>query len=365
MSNVHTTSVVRLRDVGDDVLASWRAIVDGAKLNASLEPDWVRVTAASRGVADDTFVFVARRGREIVAVAPFRFETSRVLGVPIKKLNLITNYVAYHNSLPSTLEPAVALSLLLEFAATNGADVVELAAIDDETRLARAVLECEAQVSSVRRFPGEASPFIPLDTSWDELLASKPKKFRYKVRKRAEALSESPDLALRWYRNEQDCAELLQAMESIERSSWKQEAGVAIFSRDHEKRYHELLLPLLAQRGALVANVLSQAGKPIAYTLGCHAGGWFGLLKTSFDAAYSELSPGAIVADQAIAVAIELKAREFDFLGDQDQYKLAWSKLVRAHSSYYLYLRRSLRGRLLGWGKVLGERILSQRSRRA
>ena len=83
-----------------------------------------------------------------------------------------------------------------------------------------------------------------------------------------------------------------------------------------ELKYHRRLLPVLAQDGALLANVLHRAERPIAYSLCCHCHGWVGHLKTSFDQEFASLSPGGYVIDASVERAFDLKAREFDFLGD-------------------------------------------------
>ena len=68
-----------------------------------------------------------------------------------------------------------------------------------------------------------------------------------------------------------------------------------------------------------------------------HPRGWFAQLKTSYDEEFSERSPGAIVVDRSVRQAFEAGYKEFDFLGDMDRHKLAWTAKSRTHVDYFLF----------------------------
>lgn len=101
-------------------------------------------------------------------------------------------------------------------------------------------------------------------------------------------------------------------------------AGSRTAARDQELNHHRLPLPVLAREGALLASVLYRPARPIAHSLCCHYGRRIGRRKTSCDQKFESLSPGAYVVDVLVEGAFDLKAREFDFLGDAAPHKLAW-----------------------------------------
>ena len=356
MTNGLELSVTPLNRLSASAAREWDTLASAVGANISLCSSWIRVTAKSHGIFEDAEVVAVRRNRDLVAVLPLFLSRRHVSGFHLRVLGLVSNLVSYHNQPVTTLAAHELWPILLLLSRERRVDVVHFAGLPKESPFSRFVaVESTACVNF--SIPGAVSPYLTLSPGWHALLAGKSKKFRYKLRKRAELLEQDTSLAMRWFSKPAECSELLNDMKVIESNSWKKDAGVSIFQRDHERRYHAALLPFLAGQNGMFANVLYKDGKPIAYNLCCVQSGWVGQLKTSFDTAHSELSPGSIVIDHAIHRAIELGANEFDFLGDQDPHKMAWTKDVRPHSDHFLYLKSSLRGRLVGNLKRFRERF--------
>lgn len=346
-----------LPDVTDKIRDDWEHLARTSGANPSLYPAWSEITAESHNISADTDLIAAHLEGETVAVYPVTVSSRHIFGLLWQSLGLLSNHVSYHNNLVSRLAPHDAIKLIVDEAARRKVDVIHLAGIPDDTDLGRYLLEDAAGNPFITHtIRGESSPYLKLEKTWDDLIAVKPKKFRYKLRKRAESINSSEKLELRWFRNSEDCSALLAAIKTIEQNSWKKKAGISIFEREHESQYHRLLLPFLASKQAMFANVLYYEESPIAYNLCCVWGGWVGQLKTSFDERFSEFSPGSVVIDFAIQHAIELDANEFDFLGSADPHKLAWSKSVRLHSDHFLYLHASVKARFLGFLKRIRAR---------
>jgi CelD/BcsL family acetyltransferase involved in cellulose biosynthesis len=349
MKAIEKTTHTLLPEISSSLRSDWEQLARSVDANYSLYPDWTSVTATSHDMSDHTIVISAYDGHQLVGIFPTTMCPRRALGIPMRSLELIGNVVSYHNGLVTSLDPRAALDMLVREAECLGADVVHLAGIPDNSRIGAYLENNDQRRAFVKHsVSGESSPYLSLEKDWNELLASKPKKFRYKTRKRAESMENHDRLQMRWFDKEEDCLTLLTIIREIEESSWKKEAGVSIFERDHERRYHELLLPFLSSKNALFSNVLFHDETPIAYNLCCVWDGWVGQMKTSFDTRFAELSPGSLVIDYAIRHSIEIGATEFDFLGDTDPHKLAWTKSVRQHSDHFLYLRASLKGRVVG-----------------
>ncbi len=81
-----------------------------------------------------------------------------------------------------------------------------------------------------------------------------------------------------------------------------------------------------------------------------------GLLKTSFKSKFSESAAGTHSMNEMVRRAFELGAREMDFLGGEDKYKLEWSATVRSHADF-LAFAPTLRGRLVASMVQLRRRI--------
>ena len=345
--NNHHTTCIQWRDADSALLDDWRQLGKKCLANPTLLPDWMRIVASAHNVFDDVALLTQHKDGNLALIAPLLMSHNQQLKLRLRTLNLVANLTGYHNALLASVSTETAVNSIIGHAQKHDAGCVYLAGVDDDSTLGRYLKTSSASQSFLALSdPGESSPYLPLDSSWEELVQSKAKKFRYKLRKRGELLDGA--VTMRWLNRVDDCQELLDCIQLIEEHSWKKDAGHAIFDNPIERNYYQLLLPFLAQRNALLANVLYRGDAPIAYNLCCNWDGWVGQLKTSFDSRHADMSPGSLVIDEAIKRAIDVGAHEFDFLGDTDRHKLAWSKHVRTHSNYYLYLTSSWKGSLIG-----------------
>ncbi len=331
----------------------WDRIVSQAGLNPSMLREWCELTWKSVGVStNNAHLFVHRDDEgKVSAVLPFFYSLTRTLGIPIVLIQPMTNLVSYHAELVSLTDAPRLLNQFLlsiprwdclHFANVNVAGVTAQA-------IRSAALELGAPVQTIA---GDVSPYLPIDSSWEDFLSTRNKKFRYKLRRRWESMHDSATLNLVWYERGDDIETLLESILHVERRSWKAKVRVAITDDPREIEYHRGLLPLLAAKNMLTACVLYSDQQPIAYSLCCYdrETGWFGQLKTSFDEAHSQVSPGAIVIDASVEQAFRISAKEFDFLGNLGEHKLYWTAKTRTHADFFLYAPRVV-PRSLEWMK--------------
>lgn len=344
-------------------VSAWERLVAENGLNPSLEPGWLGVAAASIGAARQVQLLVQRGAGDVRAIVPFFNSQRRMLGLPINALELGSNLMSYHAAMVAPTGAAEsALNALIRRAGPW--DVLHAANVPVDSETARAIeAVARALGTPLQVIQGDASPYLPIEGSWEQLIAGRNKKFRYKLRKRQEAISGDSRYRLEWLTSESDAAVLLRNMLAIEQRSWKVTAGMDISSREAEIDYHRRLLPYLARVGMLLGNVLYEGDRPIAYSLCCTCRGWVGHLKTSFDDEFADASPGAFVIDASIEKAFALGAREFDFLGHAAPHKLAWSERVRQHADYFLFAPR-IKARLVGALKLLNMRWEMRRQTR-
>jgi CelD/BcsL family acetyltransferase involved in cellulose biosynthesis len=336
-----------------ETLAEWSALVASCGANPTLSPAWLEASIAALGTPDTRVSISVLRDSSgtMRAVVPHFTRRIRMLGLPMWQLELASNLMSYHAGLVAPGIEAEALDDLLHHNA--GWDVLRVCNIATGSATDAALhAYCRHSGGTMLTLRGETSPYLRIDAGWEQYLATRNKKFRYKLRKRQETLSPPSPYVLTWYSREADVERLLAEMLAIEGASWKAGEGTDIGSRGLEAQYHRVLLPRLARQGWLRALVLYKDGQPIAYSLCCHAGDWFGHLKTSFDANHAEVSPGGIVIDASVEQAFAAGAREFDFLGDATQHKLAWTDSVRAHVDYLIFARRP-KARLVGAIKAI------------
>lgn len=357
-SMAHTTSYQLLQPQLQD---RWSDLVRLSGVDVSMTPQWFESAIRSRGAMTRAHVFTLQDGDRLLGVIPYVVRTESVCGLPIRSRESPGSFVvAYHPEIISVIETQALLQKYLEDAAGN-CDVVVLPNVESggRTDVAARAAASRAGLKCLTR-DGHASPFLAISGSWDEFLSNKSKKFRYKVRAAVKNLSDAGTVSHRWFSDRADTEILLSEMLRIEGGSWKAAAGMAVSVSGIEGEYYRLLLPFLAARGALHANVLYLDAVPIAYSLGYVSDGCVRQLKTSYDQNYARLSPGAACHQLAIRKAFEIGAREFDFLGDVMLHKRLWATGVRRHVSLYITLG-SWRGRVFdgarrvsGWASRRG-----------
>ena len=338
-------------DLPEYLKSKWIDLIENKRINPTLHPDWIKVSlSADEPNIDHTRVFVHFDEDEPEGFIPYRMEKKLKLGMPFSVVFLY-DFVTYH------LECVCRSNIraLLEAFLSDNAQwhILMVANIIHDGPTAETLKQlCNEKGLGFQEFPVDVSPYLTLESTFDDLLASKKRKFRYKYRKRNEMLADTDKMKIVWYTDTHQINEFLEAFVEVEANSWKADSGVDVSSSNREGRYYAQLLPFLAKKNALMANVLWNENKPIAYSLCCHWGDWIGQLKTGFDTRFKHMSPGALVIDGCIEKAFASGAREFDFLGtpgqlEPDPHKLHWTKQTRRHVRFEIYSNQ-VRSKIFG-----------------
>jgi CelD/BcsL family acetyltransferase involved in cellulose biosynthesis len=351
----HAGTPLELREFGlaeaaERFGAPWHELLRRGDYNISLAPEYVQAAAASVGLSDRIRVVVAHRAGEMVGVIPYFETTDRMMKLPMVTLRLAGNLISYHHEVAALdCHEEMLRAFLGDPKRRWHVLCMENVPTDGPTCAALHKLAGEVG-SSLVSYPGDVAPYVPITQGWDAFLAERSSNFRYNLKRKEKALKKGGTVEERWFHEPQDVDELYRCVEHIESKSWKSTASVAISSKPNEALYYQQLLPALARRGLLFANVIYVNATPVAYHLCYRFEGRVGNMKTSFDEASQALSPGAVVIQHAIQKAFETGAREFDFLGDDQYHKRLWTQSARAHQTHFLF-SRSLRSRAIGMAK--------------
>lgn len=334
---------------------AWHQLLLEGDYNLSMAPEFIRASAGSVGRLEQMRVLRATRGGVLVGALPFFVEATRMYGMPMRKIGLGGNLIAYHHEITAPGLEAQMLRALL----SDGRRPWDVFCAESLTRGGPTIeaLRCVASdVGSVLvNYPADVSPYLPITQTWEQYLGNRSSNFRYNLKRKEKALRKAGRVEERWFEHAEDADEVLRCMRYIEAKSWKTELDIAVTSKPSEVRYYEELVPFLARRGLLFTNVIYLDGDPVAYHLSYRFAGRVGNLKTSFDNAHGAASPGAVVIQSAIRKSFESGAREFDFLGDDQYHKRLWTDHARGHDTCFLFSRR-WRGRVVGFAKQLRQR---------
>jgi len=205
--------------VDASAISDWDDLVLRLGLNPSLSPGWTKIVCASILGAEcvPNVLLVRGPGSELIAAVPHYFTRVRMLGVPMRVLDVPSNLVSYHAELPAE-NPEAALRQLL--AQASPWDVLRLANLHSAGKSAQAVREVASSTGGyLQEIRGDCSPFLTLTGSMEALLASKDRKFRYKYRRRQSLLDGATGWDLEWHLDCAGAADLLDQILAIERSS--------------------------------------------------------------------------------------------------------------------------------------------------
>jgi CelD/BcsL family acetyltransferase involved in cellulose biosynthesis len=116
---------------------------------------------------------------------------------------------------------------------------------------------------------------------------------------------------------------------AIEAAGWKGAQGTAIGSHARLRAFYTEVARWAAARGWLVLAFLRLEGRPIAFDL-CleHARAHY-LVKTGYDPAFAAFGPGKLLRHGMIARAFRLGLERYEFLGDEEPWKLEWTATTR------------------------------------
>jgi CelD/BcsL family acetyltransferase involved in cellulose biosynthesis len=349
------TTVLSWEEALRQLSPGWSALVARTGMNPSLDPRWLAASLSSHSLPGTIHVAALLEGDELIGALPFRCHTVQMHGIPLNAVDVCSNVVSYHADLTATRGHERLLKDALDFAHRGKWDVLHFANATDDGAVPGALAALtDRHAWTVIDEVGESSPYVRIESSWDDFLKTRSKKLRANITRSVRRMKECGETAMLWFDGTADSAPLLDYIMEIEKRSWKFDAGTAILPGNTEGEYHRRLLPALVEMDALFANVLMVHDKPAAYVLGCRHNGWIGQLKTSFDSSLQDA--GSRVIDESLRKAFEVSAQIYDFLGAATPHKLKWTDNVRSHRNYWIYSSR-VRARLVATAKRFARRM--------
>lgn len=169
--------------------------------------------------------------------------------------------------------------------------------------------------------PDEPSRVVQLGCSWEEYLASRSSHVRREWRRKEKKLQSAGKIEVRTVTSTSDCESVLDDVMSIEAASWKQAEGSSVTSHAHDGEFYRQLARRCAARGWLRLHVVYLDSRPVAHFFGVLLRGRLYGLKTTYDLAFAQLSPGVVVVQHALRAACAESVAVVDLLGHDGRWK--------------------------------------------
>lgn len=124
--------------------------------------------------------------------------------------------------------------------------------------------------------------------------------------------------------------ELLAEGCAVEASGWKGARATAMRSSPANLRFYGEVARWAAAHGWLRLAFLRLDGRALAFDLCLEYEGVHAMLKTGYDPAFAELSPGKLLRMRMLTRAFGLALRSYELLGEAEPWKLQWAGATRA-----------------------------------
>jgi CelD/BcsL family acetyltransferase involved in cellulose biosynthesis len=330
-------------------LEAWLRLQKEHGTRPDLGPAWVQALARAHSLdADDTRVLFKESNGRLEWMLPVVVERTRTLGIEIRRVSPIASVYCIHFDVLSRRPIDETLAAVFD-----GLDRVcdwhellvhkVIAGSAAEAALGATIANHGLSVTSES---GKKPPFLEISTDWKSYLDTKSSNFRYNLKRKEKKLHKAGRYALEFFERGSDWTRLFRQIEAIEAGSWKQSAGTSLQS--FEKTFYRDLVAAETDDYYPLLTLLTLDETPLAYDLSIVGGGRGFCLKTSYRSEHSQLSPGVVLRAALMKRMFDERLGEYDFLGDDEPYKLEWASGTRQEVSLRIGSRsgsaRLLRG---------------------
>ena len=310
----------------------WAELADRVGASPFVHPGWVMAWAESRGV--EVELIHIRRGDALVAALPV-----------VRAPEGIVSPTDWHTPLFEAIAlDEGALGELAALIVARRHRYVRLGFLDADGPTHRVFSGTLQQAGyRLRRRTALHSPYMRLTGSWEDFLARWPSKKRSDLRRRRRRLDEQGVVSLEVHDGTRNLDDLLTEGFDVEASGWKGSGSTSITAEGTEGLYREAAA-WAASQGKLRLGFLRLDGQAIAFDYSFEARSTHYLLKTGFRPDYSAYSPGKLLRAFMIEHAFADRIETYDFVGDNDKWKLEWTDTTRPTVILDAYSRG-----VLGW----------------
>jgi CelD/BcsL family acetyltransferase involved in cellulose biosynthesis len=209
-------------------------------------------------------------------------------------------------------------------------------------------------------------PYVALDGSFDAYTATLPRKQRKEIGRLRRRLEAEGELSVSFEDGSDRLDELLQEGFAVEGSGWKAEQGSAITSQPETLAFYTDVASWAAARGWLRLAFLRLDGRALAFDMCIEAAGSAYVLKGGFDPEYRRFGPGVVLTYESLSRAFAEGLSTYEFLGDDDSYKLAWTDTTRERRRLQVFSGSPMgQAQLAAWryGRPLAKRAAARLGR--
>jgi CelD/BcsL family acetyltransferase involved in cellulose biosynthesis len=192
------------------------------------------------------------------------------------------------------------------------------------------------------RVPSSHCPYLSLQGTWPQFLASKSQKFRKNLKAARSRLQATGPVQYQSHSGEAwQLQELFAEYEDLESRSWKAQEAVGVSQSVEHLRFYRHLIDQFGPTGQFVLRSLRVGDRLVAATFGLIHERTFYSLHIAHDANYARFSPGTLLESLELEECFGSGLDEYDFLGGFLKNKVRWATRMRDTVEVHLYQRQA------------------------
>jgi CelD/BcsL family acetyltransferase involved in cellulose biosynthesis len=321
--------------------SAWRALALRVNAQPFLLPEWIGAYLEAFEPNARIRIVTVERDGELIGILPLVVERLTFYGVPVRRLRApgILSCPDRFDILCSPENDAlVASEIWNALNSKRDWDVLELVDLPEggpgwQLHQLAAIAGNKTGHRISRR-----TPYLPINSTSNDLADLAPgttAKFRANLRRRRTRLGDLGPIEVKRVTAFDDV--YLQRFLELENSGWKGASQTSILSRERMNTYYRSLTASAAANGYLAMYTLEAGGEVIAMHLGLALAGRYFVPKLSYDERRHQFGPGHLLVSEVLADCAARGITEFEFLGDDTEWKRAWTDQVHVHYRAHVF----------------------------
>lgn len=319
----------------------WNALLEECACDLPfMRHDWFRIWWKHFGEGRRLTILAARRDGRLVLAFPMVEVRGAWLLAPFVTLRSLTNAHSFRFHVPLARGEEESVGAVWKFLLERRRawHVLEFERFETGLPVDTALtLAARGGGHPVGVWTGGASPYLPIQGSWDAYLASLKPKVRSNLRNRLKRLSQLGAVEYEVVRDRGASGTAFSEAFSIEEAGWKGTEGSAIASDPKLRSFYTEWGELAADRGWLRLWFLRLNGRRVAFEYDLEYKRTLYCMKIGYVPELQPYAAGQVLKAKVLEQAFGDGLREYNFLGVMDEAKRSWTSEGRPFQWLYVY----------------------------
>lgn len=291
-------------------------------------------------------IFLIYESEKLIAIAPFMATREKGYILTYRVLKLMVNSHSYRSDLiiRRGYENSDIVKYIWQYVKDrNKWDYLKLRDVPDFANESITIKEFKKLTSSlgfhISLETPRYSPLIVLEGDWETYFKNRKGHFRRNLNRREKKLAkEIGEIRIEKIEDSHpELHELLDKGFEVEASGWKGEKGSAILNNEAIRKFYHRVADEAVKQGWLKLYFLYAGDQLLAFDYCFVYCDRFYLMKVGYDEQFKRYAPGHLLKKYEIRECFENGLKEYDFLGQQMEWKMEWADNIRPQYTIFVY----------------------------